>query len=167
MIYNAQMRELKAMYKEHCYSGGNGSIQVWWDYIAKQPKELVSEIVDHMFKIEERLKDFKNGYYFKNKVRKYCNERGWSDVHPYEVVEVISNKTVKVRAMDTKQTKFPSECHIGGFAAHYADNRSGQDYEYISNPDNPIKTIRLGKKGWAQGRFYMSDKPYKFYDYNF
>ena len=105
-------------------------------------------------------------------VRKYANYCMYTDVQPYEVVKVISDKTVEIRAMDTKQTKFPKDFHPGGFSGHYADNRSGQEYEYISNPEHRVERIRWSEanRQWQQGkhaRFSMSDKPYKFHDYNF
>jgi hypothetical protein len=99
-------------------------------------------------------------------IKKYCNEYLYSDVQPYEVVRVISPVTVEIRQMDTKQIIFPKERFVGGFIANTADN-DHQKYEYISNPENPIMRLRLGKKGWGNGKFVMSDKPIKFYDYNF
>ena len=59
----------------------------------------------------------------------------YTDVQPYEVVKVISDITVEVRPMKTKQTKFPQQFSPGGFVGHYHDNRSGQEYEYISDPE--------------------------------
>lgn len=107
----------------------------------------------------------------RKKIRKYCNQLHYTDVTPWEVVRVISDITVEIRRMDTKQIKFPSNFEPGGFVGHFHDNRSGQDYEYISNPENETIRIRWSKRGfWANGRynrFSMADKPYKFYDYNF
>jgi len=105
-------------------------------------------------------------------IKKYCNHSGYSDVEPYEVVRVISEQTVEIRKMRTVQTKFPQEFHSGGFVGHYADNRSGQEYDYFSDESYPIERVRWSKVNnrWQQGnygKFYMSDTPYKHYDYNF
>lgn len=105
-------------------------------------------------------------------IKKYCNHHMWTDVAPYEVVKTISAITVEVRAMKYEQTKFPSDFHPGGFVGHFADNRQGQDYEYSSDETNPVIRIRFSKakRRWfsADGRkFFMSDAPYRFYDYNF
>jgi hypothetical protein len=105
-------------------------------------------------------------------IRAYANQHGYTDVHPFEVIRKISDICVEVRAMRTVQTRFPQDFHAGGFAGHYSDNRSGQEYEYHSDPNNPVLRIRWSKakKQWqcpGHRRFVMSDKPYKFYDYNF
>jgi len=105
-------------------------------------------------------------------IKAYANYHMHTDVQPYEVVRVISDQTVEVRPMKTKQVKFPQQFSPGGFVGHYHDNRSGQEYEYISDPEAPVTRIRWSEanRQWQQGRymrFRMSDKPYKFYDYNF
>ena len=108
----------------------------------------------------------------KQVVKKYANNHMYTDVAPYEVIRKISDITVEVRAMDYTQVKFPKDAHNGGFACYYADNRSGQDYEYSSNDENQIIRIRWSKARhrWQDSdgrRFVMSDEPYRFYDYNF
>ena len=105
-------------------------------------------------------------------IKAYANRTGYTDVKPYEVVRTVSPICVEVRAMKTVQTKFPQDVRVGGFSAHTVDNRSGQDYEYSSNPEAEVFKIRWSKanRQWQRGkydRFSMSDKPYKFYDYNF
>lgn len=109
-------------------------------------------------------------YWKKREIQAYCNHMGYSDQHPYEVVRVISDKTVEIREMSTKQTVFPKDQRVGGFCAHTVDNHN-QDYEYTSNPNNPVIRARWSeaKKQWqsARGRHLMQAKPAKFYDYNF
>ena len=105
-------------------------------------------------------------------IKAYANYHMYTDVQPYEVVKVISDITVEVRAMKTKQVKFPQDVRVGGFSAHTVDNRSGQDYEYISDESLPVTRIRWSEanRQWQMGknmRFVMADQPYKFYDYNF
>ena len=61
------------------------------------------------------------------------------------------------------------EMHVGGFAAH-CSNQSEQRWFIESNPEAQIIRVRLGKNGWKDknGNSYRpSDKPRRFYDYNF
>ena len=105
-------------------------------------------------------------------IKAYANRNGYTDVYPFEVLKTISPICVEIRAMKTVQTKFPKDFHAGGFCGHYSDNRSGQDYDYSSNEEAQIFRIRWSKanRQWQKGkynRFSMSDKPYKYHDYNF
>ncbi len=101
---------------------------------------------------------------------KYANKYGYSDVDPFEVVRVVSDKCLEVREMDAELAPGERPQIIpGGFAGHCVNQRSLK-YVISSNPANPVIRIRLGKKGWKSvggNRFYLSDKPVKFYDYNF
>ena len=103
-------------------------------------------------------------------MKAYANHYGYTDVNPYEVVRVISDKTIEVRKMDSeKDPTWVPEFHVGGFSAH-CSNQQTQRWIIKSNADNSVLRIRLGKKGWksADGRkFYLDDKPVRFYDYNF
>ena len=100
----------------------------------------------------------------------FANHHGYSDVHPYEVVRVVSGKTLEVRAMDTGENKTELQFVAGGFSAHCTNNYA-QDYDYTSNPENHVFRIRSSKAGdWKDKhgrRFVISDAPSKFYDYNF
>lgn len=100
----------------------------------------------------------------------YANMYSYTDVTPYEVVKVISDKTIEVREMDSVEDRSVKlEWDIGGFSAHCVNQRD-QKWFITSNPENRIIRIRLGKKGWKDkhGRkFGLSDKPIRFYDYNF
>ena len=104
------------------------------------------------------------------KIKKYCNFHGYSDVTPYEVVEVISDQTVVVREMDAElDPNWKMEAHVGGFSAHVVNN--GGEWNITSNPKNTTHRARWSKaKGQWQtknGRMVMADQPNKFYDYNF
>lgn len=99
-------------------------------------------------------------------IKKYVTYYGYTDRHAWEVIKIISDKTVQIRRLTTKLIKAPVEFYPGGFSGHYADNYN-QEYEYTSNPNNATQQIRLGKHGWGLGKFGMSDKPHEFYDYNF
>jgi hypothetical protein len=105
-------------------------------------------------------------------IKKYANHLMYSDIDPYEVIKTISPICVEVRAMKTTQISHPKEFYPGGFVGHFADNRGGQDYTYESDENGQVFRIRFSRaKGqWFDrnnGRYGMSEAPYKFYDYNF
>ena len=104
-------------------------------------------------------------------MNQYANHYGYSDVNPFEVVRVISDKTIEVREMDAERDESVQlEWVPGGFAGHCVNQRE-QKWLITSNPSNSILRIRLSKTGvWKDKRgrrFGLSDKPIKFYDYNF
>jgi len=57
----------------------------------------------------------------------------WTDYTPYEVVRVISDKTIEIRELDVEFT--------GG---DYID----LEYKLYSNDENRIERARRGKMGW-------------------
>jgi len=101
---------------------------------------------------------------------KYANHYGYSDVDPYEIVRVISDKTIEIREMKAERDdSVKLEFHVGGFSAHCSNQRD-QKWTISSDETAKVIRIRLGKRGWKcpHGRkFSLSDKPVKFYDYNF
>jgi len=104
-------------------------------------------------------------------MKKFANHYGYSDVNPYEVVKVISDKTIEVREMDAERDdSVKLEFHVGGFSAH-CSNQHDQKWFITSNDSNPVMRIRLSKTGvWKDKhgrRFGLSDQPVRFYDYNF
>lgn len=102
---------------------------------------------------------------------KYANRYGYSDVTPFEVVRVISDKTIEVRKMNAERDESVTlEWAVGGFAGHCINQRD-QKWFITSDNRNPVIRIRKNKDGiWksAHGsKFSLSDEPVKFYDYNF
>ena len=101
----------------------------------------------------------------------YANMYGYSDVEPYEVVKVISDKTMEVREMYSQRDESVKlDFHVGGFSAHCSNQRD-QKWIITSNAHNPVIRIRRQKTGvWKDKhgrRFGLHDQPIKFYDYNF
>lgn len=102
---------------------------------------------------------------------KYANQIGWSDVEPFEVIRVVSDKTLEIRLMNAKRdTSVQLDFAPGGFTAH-CSNQAEQKWILTSAPDGAVVRIRLSKnKGWRDahgGRYVIADAPRKFYDYNF
>jgi hypothetical protein len=100
----------------------------------------------------------------------YANHIGYSDINPYEVVRVVSDKTLEIREMDAERDESVKlEWAVGGFSGVCLNQRD-QNWFITSNAQNPVVRIRLGKQGWKDRhgrRFDLSDRPVKFYDYNF
>lgn len=101
---------------------------------------------------------------------KFANMIGYSDVTPYEVVRIVSDKTIEIREMKATLIEgWKPNMIPGGFSAHCANNGT-QEYNYESNPEAQVIRARLNKNGkWksAYGEHRISDKPKRFYDYNF
>lgn len=100
---------------------------------------------------------------------KYANMHGYTDIEPFEIVKVISDKTIEVRAMSATLDNWKPEIIPGGFAGH-CTNQNTQTYIYTSNEQAPVIRCRKRKDGYFHspyGRHVLSDKPRKFHDYNF
>jgi hypothetical protein len=104
-------------------------------------------------------------------MNKFANRLGWSDVEPFEVVRVVSEKCLEIRGMDAElDPAWKPEWVVGGFAGSCVNQRE-QKWLIASNPGNPVRRIRQRKNGdWYSpcgSRFALGDQPIKFYDYNF
>ena len=101
---------------------------------------------------------------------KFANLIGYSDIVPFEVVRVISDKTIEIREMNATLVEgWKPEMIVGGFAAHCVNNNT-QEYTYSTREGSPIVRARLHKNGkWKSihGEHRLSDEPKRFYDYNF
>jgi hypothetical protein len=142
-----------------------------WDaYLVKQlaRDDLDQEIIDHLddlqanseFRIVEEVKTFT-----------HVSEYLYTDVRAFEIVKVISDKTIEVRQMATKHDISHLTQHVGGFSAH-TENQRNQKVTYASEPNNPVIRIRRKKNNpelWTSNgsRFGLTQEPYAFYDYNF
>ena len=100
----------------------------------------------------------------------YANHIGYSDINPYEVVRVISDKTIEIREMNaTRDRSIELEFIHGGFFSH-CRNQADQKWIIESDHNRSVIRIRLGKSGWKDKdgqRFSLSNAPVKKYDYNF
>jgi hypothetical protein len=100
----------------------------------------------------------------------YANHHGWSDIDPYEIVRVISDKTIEIRPMKAERDESVKlEWVVGGFAGHCTNQRA-QKWHITRDEQAPVIRARLHKDGAYHskcGKHYLSDKPIRFYDYNF
>ena len=100
----------------------------------------------------------------------YANKIGYSDVNPYEVVRVVSSKTLEIRPMKAESDpNWKPEFLQGGFFGTVINQRSQK--WIITNDDNAfVIRIRFGKQGWKDahgGKYQLAHEPVKFHDYNF
>lgn len=101
---------------------------------------------------------------------KFANLCLYSDVVPFEVVRVVSDKTIEIREMKAdRDPTWKPEMHAGGFAAH-CSNQNEQRWLIAADEDRPVIRARLRKDGRfhsKRGAHRLSDTPQRFHDYNF
>ncbi len=100
---------------------------------------------------------------------KYASEHFYTDVKAYEIVKVISDKTLEVRSLIANHNIKHLDQVVGGFSGHVVNQRE-QKVTFEIDPSAPVIRIRKNKYGnWASKgrRFTLRNEPYAFYDYNF
>lgn len=101
---------------------------------------------------------------------KFANQTGYSDITPYEIVRVISEKTIEIRRMKAElNPEWKPEIIPGGFAGTCV-NQNSQKWIITSDETARVERARLRKDGdfhSAMGRHVLGEKPVRYYDYNF
>ena len=106
------------------------------------------------------------------KVGLFINESVGSDCHPYQIVGISdTGRTMMVKRLFCKKDpSFKPEWVAGGFAGH-CTNQHDQKWFYSTKDEEnsfvPVEKIWNSKKGWAKGKMRISERPVRFYDYNF
>lgn len=105
----------------------------------------------------------------------YCNRHLYSDIQPYEVVEVLSDTRLKLRSMNYVQTngsveRLRQSFEPGGFFGHFDNSVQ----EWICTPDENgiVIEVRQHKDRCfyeANGSipYILCDKPKRYRDFNF
>jgi hypothetical protein len=101
----------------------------------------------------------------------YANHIGYSDINPFEIVRRVSDKTLEIRSMSYEQDpSWKPNFVAGGFSGTVVNQNEQRWIIKSCEKATPFK-IRLSKnRGWRDAggnRYRLSDKPVKFYDYNF
>lgn len=105
----------------------------------------------------------------------YMNRHGYTDMRPYEVIRIDTPKKMIIREMLATETKESKKRRKESFVPTgflgVTDN-DVQEWDIRSNPDPQFDfAVRLHGDGYwydANGnRYTISDKPIKFYDFNF
>ena len=104
---------------------------------------------------------------------KYAIHCGWTDRNPFEIIRVVSDKTIEIREMKaTLDANWKPIFEVGGFGGHCTNSRE-QKWNIFSDESQPIFRIRRSNKRGQPWRdkhglqYSLSDSPYKYYDYNF
>ena len=107
-------------------------------------------------------------------IKAYANHSGWSDVRPYEVIEVRTENKVVIRKMNVERKEgWKPEFVSGGFAGHCINNENQHSaWDITSDKNGREVTIRFSKAKcqWQDkhgNRYFMSDEPVYHYDFNF
>lgn len=106
---------------------------------------------------------------------KYAYLSGYSDADPFEVIREVSAKTLIVRPMKAELLNGvgsgqPDALHFspGGFCGHTSGTQRWDIQPDESAKERRIRLQRNGKWRDADGNpFVFTDRPYKYYDFNF
>jgi len=140
----------------------------WTDYIKSElTKADNQECILHLNKL---LKNSKYKVVSKTYNYTHVSEYGYSDVRAYEIIKVVSDKTLEIRELATQFDISHLEQVAGGYMGHVVNQRA-QKVTYETNTENPIIRIRKKKNSddWTYkgSRFGLQENPYAFYDFNF
>ena len=143
------------------------------DHVEKYGEEPMDVFISDWWDLSDLVKFFKKTLEHRKSpvYYKYANHMGWSDVNPWEITMIVSEKTIEVKEMTaTKDDSVKLKWVAGGFAGHCVNQRD-QKWFIESNPEGARKRIRRRKDGYwydkYNNRFVLSFEPHKFYDYNF
>lgn len=130
-------KELKRVYKDLTLR--KVKIQVWWDAIEGQDKDLTMSVVKEVEEINKRYESIKEYILTRPEVGKGCTYGAGSDCYPATIVEVSPNgKTIWV----TNDTSKPTKNY------NYYGN---QEHTFETNWDAPRTCYTLRKNGrWIQ-----------------
>ncbi len=96
---------------------------------------------------------------------------GWTDRHPYEVVDIISEKCLQIRAMKVDGGLKKDHVFLpGGFCGHVVDQETAQEWTLSSDLHGKVIRLRRHKdNSWRDrdGQRFLVGKAIKFHDYNF
>lgn len=106
-----------------------------------------------------------------NLPKAYANQIGYSDIMPFEILSMSkSGKQITIRAMHAElDLNWKPEFHAGGFVAN-CSNQSEQEWVITSDEDGAVIKAHKRADGYfysAWGKHKISDRPRRFYDYNF
>ena len=102
----------------------------------------------------------------------HANNNGYSDTHPFEIVRVVSDKTIELRSMTAERAAdWKPKIVAGGYAGHCTNNgNQSKAWVIKSDPEGYTVRARLQKDGsWrsSHGRHSLHTAAIKHHDYNF
>jgi hypothetical protein len=101
----------------------------------------------------------------------YANQIGYSDITPFEVVRVVSDKCLEVRSMNVALLNISDLVfHAGGFAAH-CSNQADQKWAITPDAEGYVFKIRKNVRGTWKSKhgdtYAVEAQPRRRYDFNF
>jgi hypothetical protein len=98
-------------------------------------------------------------------IGKYVNQRLYTDINPIGKIVGTRGKTILLvkRVVEDKQTA-KMNFSVGGFGGHCI-NQYNQEWTFTELQE--VIELRMNNQWGRRGQMYVSDKPNKFYDYNF
>ena len=181
---NEELNKIKDLLKEV-----DGKITEYLTELKKvriliENSESPKELIHNQRSIETELRNLRNNkdelISKTNTIEKelgdvlYLNEILYSDINPYEVVEMITPNKWVIRKLDTTlkpeaKKKMQDSFCPGGFVGH-VDNDC-QEWDISVNENNPLITVFRGRKNKhfkiGSMPMSMSHSPIKIYDFNF
>lgn len=181
---NEELNKIKDLIKEV-----DGKITEYLTELKKvriliENSESPKELIHNQQSIETELRNLRNNkdelISKTNTIEKelgdvlYLNEILYSDINPYEVVEMITPNKWVIRKLDTTlkseaKKKIQDSFCPGGFVGH-VDNDC-QEWDISVNENNPLITVFRGRKNKhfkiGSMPMSMSHSPIKIYDFNF
>ena len=145
---------------------------------SEENKELRNKMYDAYIAAEQsmlKLKQDLQRYKIWRGDKIYMNRQGYTDVHPYEVISIDTPKKMTIREMLATETeeskKRRRETFIpAGFFGITDNNVQEWDIRSCDNKDLDFAVRLHGDGYWYDAcgsRYTISDKPIKFYDFNF
>lgn len=98
-------------------------------------------------------------------IGKFLNRKVGTDIYPVGKIISVNKNIITLQTVEAKLSKeFTPEIAVGGFLGH-CSNQDEQKYDYEIVKDSYFEIV-INKSMFKNG-YYISDKPCKFYDYNF
>jgi len=97
----------------------------------------------------------------------YFTEHLYTDARVWVEVKRTATTVTLAEVVTKKDPDWKPDFHVGGFAAHCA-NQSQQTWLFDRINYDATRTVRMTKRGWAyKGTKFSEGKARRFYDYNF
>lgn len=105
-------------------------------------------------------------------MNQYFNEKLYSDFNPFELIEVVSPKKVKIRKMNAVRVDVPvydnNNQIVNNHEIRYEFSSDEDGYEITVTKRKDGNWYQLGRKsGNNEVKYLNESKPYKYYDYGF
>ena len=147
-----------------------------WRVSGYKDNEAYKEMITAERKMDQAKRDCEFYKMLSNDQPIYANQYFYTDVEPWEVVEIKTDRLLIVRPMKAELKKDAEKALreffiFCGFIGHF--NNDAQEWEYTSDTTAGTTEISRHKDGTFRLAgdhgtcFYIAEAPRKYYDYNF